>query len=141
MPFGREPDRLAPSTASSAADEAGLNGRARRRGVAAGLAPMTSPADVPSSDGTDVPPEGGASAGAGTPRWIGPYRVLEKIGDGGMGSVFVAEQRESVRRGCAVKVVKPGMETGEMLRLSRAHAAAAEHATVDGRRSGDRDRP
>src|SRR4051812_17887282 len=40
---------------------------------------------------------------------IGPYRLLELIGEGGMGLVFVAGQTEPVRRKVALKIVKPGM--------------------------------
>src|SRR6516225_9357819 len=42
---------------------------------------------------------------------IGPYRVMEQIGEGGMGLVFVAEQQQPVRRKVALKVIKPGMDT------------------------------
>jgi tetratricopeptide (TPR) repeat protein len=42
---------------------------------------------------------------------IGPYRLMEQIGEGGMGLVFVAEQREPVRRKVALKVIKPGMDS------------------------------
>lgn len=52
-------------------------------------------------------------AGAGT--WIGPYRLMEKIGEGGFGLVFVAEQQQPVRRRVALKILKPGMGTGEVL--------------------------
>src|SRR5262245_52316459 len=38
---------------------------------------------------------------------IGPYRLLEQIGEGGMGLVFLAEQERPVRRRVALKVVKP----------------------------------
>src|SRR5690349_15128646 len=40
---------------------------------------------------------------------IGPYRLLEQIGEGGMGLVFMAEQQWPVRRLVALKLVKPGM--------------------------------
>src|SRR5262245_53191510 len=40
---------------------------------------------------------------------IGPYKLLEQIGEGGMGLVFVAEQTEPVRRRVALKIIKPGM--------------------------------
>jgi serine/threonine protein kinase len=42
---------------------------------------------------------------------IGPYRLLQKIGEGGMGTVFLAEQEKPVRRRVALKVIKPGMDT------------------------------
>jgi hypothetical protein len=42
---------------------------------------------------------------------IGPYKLLEQIGEGGMGLVFMAEQTQPVRRKVALKVLKPGMET------------------------------
>jgi serine/threonine protein kinase len=42
---------------------------------------------------------------------IGPYKLLEQIGEGGFGLVFVAEQQQSIRRKVALKVIKPGMDT------------------------------
>ncbi len=42
---------------------------------------------------------------------IGPYRLLEVIGEGGFGSVYLAEQVEPVRRRVAVKLIKPGMDS------------------------------
>src|SRR6187397_60612 len=42
---------------------------------------------------------------------IGPYKLLEQIGEGGFGVVFLAEQTQPVRRKVALKVVKPGMDT------------------------------
>jgi serine/threonine protein kinase/tetratricopeptide (TPR) repeat protein len=46
---------------------------------------------------------------------IGPYKLLEQIGEGGMGLVFVAEQTRPVRRRVALKVVKPGMDTRQVV--------------------------
>jgi tetratricopeptide (TPR) repeat protein len=46
---------------------------------------------------------------------IGPYRLLEQIGEGGMGLVFVAEQQQPVRRRVALKVIKPGMDTRQVV--------------------------
>src|SRR5262245_36826562 len=46
---------------------------------------------------------------------IGPYKLMEQIGDGGMGLVFVAEQQQPVRRKVALKVIKPGMDTREVI--------------------------
>src|SRR5215475_8336868 len=46
---------------------------------------------------------------------IGPYRLMEEIGAGGFGLVFVAEQQQPVRRKVALKVIKPGMDTREVI--------------------------
>jgi serine/threonine protein kinase/regulator of sirC expression with transglutaminase-like and TPR domain len=46
---------------------------------------------------------------------IGPYRLMEQIGEGGMGLVFVAEQLQPVRRKVALKVIKPGMDTRQVV--------------------------
>src|SRR5262245_39074711 len=42
---------------------------------------------------------------------IGPYKLLEQIGEGGMGVVYMAEQTRPVRRKVALKIIKPGMDT------------------------------
>jgi eukaryotic-like serine/threonine-protein kinase len=46
---------------------------------------------------------------------IGPYTLLEQLGEGGMGLVFVAEQTQPVRRQVALKVIKPGMDTRQVV--------------------------
>jgi hypothetical protein len=46
---------------------------------------------------------------------IGPYKLLEQIGEGGMGLVFVAEQQQPVRRRVALKIVKPGMDSQQVI--------------------------
>jgi serine/threonine protein kinase/tetratricopeptide (TPR) repeat protein len=46
---------------------------------------------------------------------VGPYRLMEQIGEGGFGLVFVAEQQQPVRRKVALKVIKPGMDTREVI--------------------------
>src|SRR5262245_56528620 len=45
---------------------------------------------------------------------IGPYRLLEQIGEGGFGVVFLAEQQEPLRRKVALKVIKPGMDSRQV---------------------------
>src|SRR5262245_2336595 len=45
----------------------------------------------------------------------GRYRLLQVVGEGGMGTVWLAEQREPVRRRVALKVVKPGMDSKAVL--------------------------
>src|SRR6185503_14494625 len=46
---------------------------------------------------------------------IGPYRLLTRIGEGGMGEVWLAEQTHPVRRQVAVKVIKAGMDTAHVV--------------------------
>ncbi len=46
---------------------------------------------------------------------IGVYKALQVLGEGGMGTVFMAEQQEPVRRLVALKVIKPGMDSKEVL--------------------------
>ncbi len=46
---------------------------------------------------------------------IGPYTLREQIGEGGMGVVYVAEQTEPVKRKVALKVIKPGMATQDVV--------------------------
>jgi non-specific serine/threonine protein kinase/serine/threonine-protein kinase len=49
---------------------------------------------------------GGAAAGQ-----IGPYRLLQLLGEGGMGEVWLAEQKKPVQRTVALKLIKAGMDT------------------------------
>jgi eukaryotic-like serine/threonine-protein kinase len=46
---------------------------------------------------------------------VGRYRLLQKLGEGGCGLVFMAEQTEPVRRRVALKIIKPGMDTRQVL--------------------------
>ena len=66
----------------------------------------------------------GASAGEKPGDRIGRYKLVEQIGEGGCGVVFVAEQEEPVRRRVALKVIKPGMDTKSVM----AHFTAERQA-------------
>src|SRR6476469_914117 len=46
---------------------------------------------------------------------IGPYKLLEQIGEGGMGLVYMAEQQQPMRRLVALKLVKPGMDSKQVI--------------------------
>ena len=48
-------------------------------------------------------------------RQVGPYRIIERIGEGGFGEVYAAEQTEPVERRVALKVIKAGMDTKSVL--------------------------
>ncbi|MGE0697196.1 MAG: protein kinase [Pirellulales bacterium] len=59
----------------------------------------------------------------------GRYKLLEEIGEGGMGSVWVAQQTEPVRRRVALKLIKPGMDSRQV--LSRFEAERQALAVMD----------
>jgi serine/threonine protein kinase/tetratricopeptide (TPR) repeat protein len=46
---------------------------------------------------------------------IGPYKLLQQIGEGGFGVVYMAEQKAPVKRRVALKIIKPGMDTKEVI--------------------------
>src|SRR5262245_5868546 len=55
---------------------------------------------------------------------IGPYKLLQQLGEGGMGTVFMAEQTQPVERKVALKIIKPGMDSRQVI----ARFAAEKHA-------------
>jgi serine/threonine protein kinase len=64
---------------------------------------------------------------------IGPYKLLQKLGEGGMGIVWAAEQMEPVKRRVAVKVIKPGMDSAQVLRrfaAERQALAMMDHTNI-----------
>src|SRR6476661_3215427 len=64
---------------------------------------------------------------------IGPYKLLEQIGEGGFGVVFLAEQTEPVRRKVALKVLKPGLDTRQVVgrfEAERQGLAIMEHPNI-----------
>jgi WD40 repeat protein/serine/threonine protein kinase len=64
---------------------------------------------------------------------IGPYKLMEQIGEGGMGLVFVAEQQQPVRRKVALKVLKPGMDTRQVIarfEAERQALALMDHPSI-----------
>jgi len=66
----------------------------------------------------DVPPAGPSPNGApaeGPGTIIGPYKLLQQIGEGGMGTVFMAEQTHPVQRKVALKLIKSGMDSRQVM--------------------------
>lgn len=64
---------------------------------------------------------------------IGPYKLLEIIGEGGFGVVFMAEQTQPVRRKVALKIIKPGMDTRQVIarfEAERQALALMEHPNI-----------
>src|SRR5262245_61960253 len=64
---------------------------------------------------------------------IGPYRLLEEIGEGAFGVVFMAEQLEPVRRKVALKILKPGMDTRQVIarfEAERQAVALMDHPNI-----------
>jgi serine/threonine protein kinase/tetratricopeptide (TPR) repeat protein len=64
---------------------------------------------------------------------VGPYTIVEEIGEGGMGVVFLAEQETPVRRRVALKVIKPGMDSRQVVarfEAERQALALMEHPSI-----------
>ncbi len=73
------------------------------------------------------------ASGADGDNDFGRYRILRPLGEGGMGAVYLAEQREPIRRYVALKVVKLGMDTGQVLARfanERQALAVMDHPSV-----------
>jgi WD40 repeat protein/serine/threonine protein kinase len=64
---------------------------------------------------------------------IGPYKLLQQLGEGGMGTVFMAEQQEPVRRMVALKIIKPGMDSAQVIarfEVERQSLALMDHPNI-----------
>jgi eukaryotic-like serine/threonine-protein kinase len=80
-------------------------------------------ADLTRTSGAVAPPAGA----------IGPYRLLQRLGEGGMGEVWLAEQTQPVHRQVAIKVVKTGMDTAQVVarfEAERQALAMMDHPTI-----------
>src|SRR5262249_15163335 len=87
---------------------------------------LEKPAQDPSPT-VDQPPE----ESPGTV--IGPYKLVEQIGEGGMGTVWMAQQTEPVKRLVAVKLIKAGMDSKQVLarfEAERQALALMDHANI-----------
>ncbi len=64
---------------------------------------------------------------------IGPYKLRELLGEGGMGCVYVAEQEQPVRRKVALKIIKPGMDSRQVIarfEVERQTLAVMDHPNI-----------
>src|SRR4051812_5780303 len=75
------------------------------------------------------PPAASQSDGEGPGSRIGPYKLVALIGEGGMGAVYMAEQEKPVRRRVALKIIKPGMDSAQV--ISRFEAERQALAMMD----------
>src|SRR5437879_505951 len=64
---------------------------------------------------------------------IGPYKLLQQLGEGGMGTVFMAEQTEPMQRKVALKVIKAGMDSRQVIarfEAERQALAVMDHVNI-----------
>lgn len=93
------------------------------------LFPVMLAMEQPEGDATLDPSQFAERVGA----TIGRYKLLERIGEGGFGVVYMAEQCAPVRRKVAQKVIKPGMDSRQVLarfEAERQALALMEHENI-----------
>ena len=90
-----------------------------------------------SGDLLDLPENHAVTADAPMPESpgavIGPYKLLQQIGEGGMGVVWMAEQTQPVQRKVALKVIKPGMDSRQVIarfEAERQALAMMDHVNI-----------
>ena len=105
-----EPDRLEALLAEACMGDPELRAEVERM--------LAADADALRESFLDVPTDPSAPSRPITegPRdRVGPYKILQPLGEGGMGTVFLAEQGEPVRRRVALKLIKPGMDSAQVI--------------------------
>src|SRR5262245_44676573 len=113
--FGEALERSSPEERAAYLDDACRDNDALRARVVALLAAHHKAGDflhVKPSPGPDSTIEPVENRSATT---IGPYRLLRPIGEGGMGTVYMAEQTHPVQRKVALKLIKPGMDSRQVV--------------------------
>jgi serine/threonine protein kinase/tetratricopeptide (TPR) repeat protein len=86
-----------------------------------------------SPDGGTAPTINMPGHGEGPGTMIGPYRLLRLIGEGGMGSVFLAEQQSPVQRQVALKLIRPDLDSAQVIarfEAERQALALMDHANI-----------
>jgi serine/threonine protein kinase len=66
---------------------------------------QTSPEEIANGESIDI----------STHPMIGPYKLLEQLGEGGMGTVFMAQQTAPIQRKVALKLINPGMDSQQVI--------------------------
>ncbi len=85
------------------------------------------------TDGFMMEPKRVVPRAAAIQERIGPYRLIERLGEGGFGVVYRAEQTGAIERQVALKVLKPGLDTSEMVSRfadERRYLAKLDHADI-----------
>jgi eukaryotic-like serine/threonine-protein kinase len=87
--------------------------RLRRHFETKSVLPAPPPGEAPTATSAPIVGTAGIVEQPGTR--IGPYTLLEVLGEGGMGTVFMAEQTQPVKRRVALKIIKPGMDSRQVI--------------------------
>ncbi len=90
-----------------------LEAHVRAGGFLGSASETTAEGDPGLDNSEDAAPTGPITEGPGSR--IGPYTIIRRLGEGGMGIVFLAEQERPVHRKVALKVIKPGMDTEQVV--------------------------
>src|ERR1051326_7367357 len=109
--------RLPPEERDRYLDEACKGDNELRRRVEALLEAYDQSGDFLGRSAADRPPKAAQPPAVGEKPGdrIGHYKLLQQIGEGGCGVVYMAEQEEPVRRRVALKIIKPGMDTKSVI--------------------------
>ena len=100
------------------------------------LIDLTGPREAPTIVERGSPAEGPGAM-------IGPYKILQQIGEGGFGVVYMAEQLQPVQRKVALKIIKLGMDTRQVIarfEAERQALALMDHPNIAKRARRRRDR-
>ena len=82
------------------------------------------PTDFPSKPDVDTDPEFASTAKSLVGQTLGNFKLLERLGEGGMGVVYLAQQDEPVQRQVAIKITKTGVDSQELIARFQAERQA-----------------
>ena len=122
----RRTDAVVPSQ-GTAADKSGVDGSGSPGTDRESDLHATFSSEIGGS--SNAPPSTERPLDVGTGSRIGPYKLLHKLGEGGMGVVFLAEQEEPVRRRVALKVIKPEQAVARFV-AERQALALMDHPSI-----------